>query len=100
MKITQNIEDDTIEALVSGRLDTVTAPEAELILRGMADQCNQLILNLEDVSYISSAGLRVVLLLLKIMTAAGKKMSVKKPSEFCRQVFAATGMDGILTIVS
>ena len=48
--------------------------------------------------YISSAGLRVVLLAHKMMASSNGKMNVRNPSEFCNQVFAATGMDGVLSI--
>ena len=53
---------------------------------------------MKDVQYISSSGLRVVLLAHKLMLPTGGKMIIKQPSSFCKQVLEATGMDGILTI--
>ncbi|MBO6177411.1 MAG: STAS domain-containing protein [Treponema sp.] len=100
MTISENKIDDTTEIIISGRLDTTTAPQLETKLKECTSGCTTLILNLAEVSYISSAGLRVVLLAHKVMSAAGGKMRIKKPSEFCMQVFAATGMDGVLTIAS
>ena len=57
----------------------------------------ELVLDLSGVEYMSSAGLRVVLATQK-MTGKTKRFSIKKPSNFCMQVFDATGMTGLLTI--
>ena len=43
----------------SGRLDTSTSQEAEQALRGKLDDCRALLVDLEDLNYISSAGLRM-----------------------------------------
>lgn len=98
MTITQNKTSDGIELVVSGRLDTTTAPELELALKQIEPAKQILHLNLKDVEYVSSAGLRVILLAHKIMLPTGGKMILKSPSEFCKQVLEATGMDSILSI--
>ena len=85
--------------IVAGRLDTTTAPELEMALKNLESVPRQTLhLNLKDVEYVSSAGLRVILLAHKIMLPSGGKMVLKNPSEFCKQVLEATGMDSILTI--
>ena len=48
------------ELLLDGRLDAVTSPEAEEILLQMTERFETLILNMEQLQYISSAGLRVL----------------------------------------
>ncbi|MCR4736417.1 MAG: STAS domain-containing protein [Treponema sp.] len=99
MTIKENKNNNSIELIISGRLDTTTAPELETKLKQITTQAPQnLYLNLQNVEYISSAGLRTVLLAHKIMLPTGGKMIVKSPSSFCMQVFEATGMDGILSI--
>ncbi len=100
MDILENKNKDFIELQVSGRLDTTTAPELELKVKDCAKKTKHLVLNLSSVEYISSAGLRVVLQAHKIMTSNLAKMSIRNPSEFCCQVFEATGMDSILSIVN
>ncbi len=85
--------------LISGRLDTTTAPELEAKLKDCTKGIRALFLDMKDVEYISSAGLRVVLLAHKLMVGTGGTMTVRNPSEFCRQVFEATGMDSVLNIV-
>ena len=89
---------DGIEMVVTGRLDTNTAPELEMALKSLQPAKQILHLDLSGIEYVSSAGLRVILLAHKIMLTTGGKMVLRNPSEFCRQVLEATGMDGILTI--
>mgnify|MGYP002624731732 CR=1 FL=1 len=98
MTVNQNKVQGGIELVVSGRLDTNTAPELEMVLKQIEPAKQILYLNLKDIDYVSSAGLRVILLAHKIMLPSGGRMIVRSPSEFCRQVLEATGMDGILTI--
>lgn len=96
MTITQNKTSDGLELVVAGRLDTNTAPELEMALKAIGPAKQTLHLNLKGIEYVSSAGLRVILLAHKIMLPTGGKMLIKEPSEFCRQVLNATGMDSIL----
>ena len=100
MTITENKTPISIELVIAGRLDTGTAPELEVKLKEVAPQTQNLYLNMKDVQYISSSGLRVVLLAHKLMLPSGGKMVIKQPSSFCQQVLAATGMDSILSIES
>ena len=98
MDITVNKAQGTVELIVKGRLDTTTAPQLETQVKEVSKEKINLYMNLKDVEYISSAGLRVVLLGQKMMMAVGGKMIIRSPSEFCKQVFEATGMDTVLTI--
>lgn len=98
MNILRKTTSDGIEMIVSGRLDTTTAPELEMELKHLPPEKMTLHLNLKDIEYVSSAGLRVILLAHKIMLPSGGRMVLKEPSDFCRQVLQATGMDAILTI--
>ena len=87
------------EIAVTGRIDTNTSPQLEAHIKELAKTTDEIILNLSAVEYISSAGLRVLLIAHKLMAAKGGSFSIKSPSDFCRQVFEATGMDGALKIV-
>ena len=98
MTITENKNGNTIELVIGGRLDTGTAPELEAKLKQIAKDTQTLYLNLSNIQYISSAGLRVVLLAHKLMLPTGGKMVIRQPSAFCKQVLEATGMDSILTV--
>lgn len=98
MTITENKTNNSIELVIAGRLDTTTAPELETKLRQIQGQAQTLYLNLQNIEYISSAGLRTILLAHKLMLPIGGKMIIRSPSSFCKQVLEATGMDGILAV--
>lgn len=98
MTISEAKNGENTELTITGRLDTTTAPQLESRLKESVKSCKLLIMNLSGVEYISSAGLREVLLAHKLMAGMNGKMIIKNPSDFCQQVFEATGMDGILSI--
>lgn len=97
MTITENLNYMTMTLVIVGRLDTTTSPLLERKIKTVMPSVLELVLDLSGVEYMSSAGLRVVLATQK---AAGKnkRFSIKKPSNFCMQVFDATGMTDLLTI--
>ncbi len=99
MTIKENKQPDGIELIVEGRLDTGTAPQLEAVLNKIPKVKQNLYLNLSAIEYVSSAGLRVILLAHKIMLPTGGKMILRSPSDFCKQVLEATGMDKILNII-
>jgi anti-sigma B factor antagonist len=98
MTITENKTSNSLELVIGGRLDTSSAPELEAKLKQIDKDVQTLYLNLANIQYISSAGLRVVLLAHKLMLPTGGKMIIRQPSAFCKQVLSATGMDSILTV--
>ena len=57
--------------VVSGRVDTVTAPELESGVKPYLEGITELVLDFKEVNYVSSAGLRVLLSLHKIMMKQG-----------------------------
>ena len=82
---------------VSGRLDTITAPQLESDLKDSIEGVTSLILDFSDLSYISSAGLRVLLSTQKQMLKQGK-MVIRNVNEAIHEVFEITGFTEILTI--
>ena len=98
MLITTNtIEDGKAVFSLEGRLDTTTAPDLEQKLRASLDSVSELTLDLEKLEYISSAGLRVLLSVQKLMSKQGE-MKVKNVNEAVSEVFEVTGFSDILTI--
>ncbi len=82
---------------LNGRLDTVTAPDLEKELKEIMDGLTELILDFENLQYISSAGLRVVLSAQKTMSKQGE-MKVLHVNDTIMEVFEVTGFIDILTI--
>ncbi len=97
MKLTLTKNGTTLEANVEERLDTTTAPILEKEMSGQMEGVTQLVLNFENLEYISSAGLRVLLSFQKIMNEQGK-MVVRNVNETVMEVFDITGFVDILTI--
>ena len=94
-----NTEKNGNEFIISieGRLDTITAPELETIVRTSLEGIISLVLDFSKLEYISSAGLRVVLTAQKIMNKQGK-MVIRNVNSDVHEVFDITGFSGILTI--
>lgn len=95
IKKTQNA--DTMNIAVEGRLDTTTAPQLEAELKASLDGASELVLDLEKLDYISSAGLRVLLSAQKVMMKKGG-MKVIHVNETVMEIFEVTGFSDILDI--
>ena len=97
MTIHKNLNGTTLEIAPEGRLDTMTAPELEAELGKSLDGADSLVMNLEKLEYISSAGLRVLLAAHKQMAGKGG-MKVIHVNEIVQEVFEVTGFCDILNI--
>ncbi len=97
MEITKNIQDNTATLFLVGRLDTMTAPELERELQDILPNAKDLVLDFEQLEYISSAGLRVLLSAQKIMSKQGQ-MRITHVNETIMEIFEVTGFVDILTI--
>lgn len=97
MNIKQKKDNKTLTIFVSGSIDTNTAPELNEYIKGVVEGVEELILDLKDVDYISSAGLRVILFAQKIMNAQGS-LVVTNVCDEIMDTFELTGFTEILTI--
>lgn len=87
---------ETIIAL-GGRLDTTTAPALDKSMNEDIGDTKNLVLDLKELEYISSAGLRVLLGAQKKLQRVGS-MKVIHVCEAVMEVFEMTGFADILTI--
>ena len=92
---TQNGAD--LEIALEGRLDTMTAPELEQELKQSLKGIENLTFDFSKVEYISSAGLRVLLLAQKALHGQGG-MKITHANEIVMEVFEVTGFADVLTI--
>lgn len=97
MTIEKKLENGKLTLALSGRLDTNTSPELEAALE--LDGVTEVVFDFSAVEYISSAGLRVLMMAQKAMMASGGKMEVVNPNAMVKDVFDMTGMSGVFTIV-
>lgn len=96
MEIKKEINGKTLTVSASGRLDTSTAPELEKQLGDLAG-IDDLILDFDNLEYISSAGLRVILKAQKIMNKQGS-MKLVNVNDCVMEIFDITGFSDILNI--
>ena len=82
---------------LNGRLDTNTAPELETELKASLNGIETLVIDMEELAYLSSAGLRVILAAQKQMNKQGR-MIIRKVNDMVMEVFEVTGFTDILTI--
>jgi len=97
MTIDKKNLDDNTTLILSGRLDTQTAPELEAELNNCLPGCKDLVFDFSNLEYISSAGLRVILKAQKTMNTQGA-MKLINVNDDIMEVFDITGFLDILTI--
>ena len=97
MEILKNENGGTLTISLSGRLDTVSAPQLDEELKASIGDVSELILDLANLDYMSSAGLRILLSAQKTMNKQGK-MIVKNVNSTIMDIFEVTGFTDILTI--
>ncbi|MBQ6036291.1 MAG: STAS domain-containing protein [Lachnospiraceae bacterium] len=97
LNITKNVENGKAVIALEGRLDTVTSPELETQFKEISDGLTDLTFDFENLEYVSSAGLRVLLAAQKVMSRQGT-MRVTHVSEAIMDIFDVTGFSDILTI--
>ena len=98
MKIEKNVDASNVSFALEGRLDTMTAPLLESEIQGKLDGVTDLEFNFAKLTYISSAGLRVLLAAQKIMNKQGS-MVIKNACDEIKEIFEVTGFSDILTVV-
>lgn len=97
MNIIKTKDGSKLTLILKGRLDTTTAPQLEAELKDAMGGVTDLEFDFQDLEYLSSAGLRVLLAAQKTMNKQGK-MVIRHVNETIQEVFEVTGFVDILTI--
>ncbi len=97
MLISKEANGSSLTISLDGRLDTTTAPQLEAEITGGLNGVTNLIIDMEKLVYVSSAGLRVLLKAQKTMNKQGT-MTVKNVSSEIKEIFEVTGFDELLNI--
>lgn len=100
MTIVKTVNEDNITLNISGRLDCTTSDQlsAELESIFLSGACN-LHFNLKDLDYISSSGLRVLIVTQKKVKSLGTKLELSGVNDSVKSVLDMTGFSNILTII-
>ena len=87
------------ELQMIGRLDATSAPNAEKILLDMVERFDSLILNMEHLEYISSAGLRALKRTYSAVRRKDGALALKSVNKSVMEVFEITGFAGIFKFI-
>ena len=100
MDVTYRIDKDILYVSVSGRIDASNAAQAEeeIFKVKNANPGKHTVLDADNLEYISSAGLRILLAAPKVMNKQGS-MVVKNVNEVIAEVFEVAGFSDILTVL-
>lgn len=97
MEIKTTTDGSTLTIAVSGRVDTVTAPDLEAGLK--FGDATLAVIDLGGVPYMSSAGLRLLLTAHKTMLANGGELKIANVQPAVKEVLDITGFSDILNLV-
>jgi anti-sigma B factor antagonist len=99
MEITSTQEGGILVMAVTGRLDALTSKELETLLLAPIEQgARQVVIDFAEMDYISSAGLRVLLLAARKLSDAGGKIALCGLKPAIKTVFDIAGFSTIFPI--
>ncbi|SDB50676.1 anti-sigma B factor antagonist [Pseudobutyrivibrio sp. YE44] len=84
------------ELILSGKLEASNSAAAEELFLKQADRFTNITLNMKDLKYVSSAGLRVIKRLYLKVRGNGGELSASNVSDYVMEVFEMTGFATIL----
>jgi anti-anti-sigma factor len=99
MKIITKEQDGVVCLKISGRLDAESAPQAETTVKGiLKDGKHRLIFDLSDMEYISSAGLRIILMTVKELQLKKGKVVLSALTPYVKEIFDVSNFSSIIPI--
>jgi anti-anti-sigma factor len=99
MKIAHQEKDGIICFQIEGRLDAESAPEAETLVKGALQQGRQrLLFDMSKMDYISSAGLRVILMAVKDVRNKKGKVVLCGLTPYVKEIFDVSNFSSIIPI--
>ena len=94
--VTAELDNGTLALALAGRLDTITAPNLLAFYETHKDGIRAVSVNCEKLDYISSAGLRVLLIMQK---GSAEGVTLAGVNDTVREILEQTGFDSVLTIL-
>lgn len=92
-------EAPALRVALSGRLDTITAPEFQAQVLPLVEGASSCIIDCSGLSYLSSAGLRTFLLVHKRLMSSGARLALDGVAPAMREVLDLTGFSGIFDVL-
>lgn len=97
LNIQKKHDGSTLTIFLSGRLDSSTSPLLVTTINESIKKIDYLILNMKDLDYISSAGIRVLISTQKKLSTS-QKLVIKNVCEEIQEIFDITGLTDMLNI--
>lgn len=98
MEILKKVNDRELVLFLKGELNTSTAPDLDAVVAKELRNIDNLIIDMTDLVYLTSAGLRVLLVAQKIMTDKKGQLIIRHVNNAIMEVFDITGFKNVLTI--
>ncbi|MEE1335314.1 STAS domain-containing protein [Methanobrevibacter sp.] len=98
MKITKKYDGKRLLLLIDGRIDTITSQELEKEINEELGDFESLTLDFNDLKYISSAGLRVLIITQKKLNDENIPFEIINVNGTVGEIIQMSGFDKILTI--
>ena len=99
MNVETRVENNTLFIDLDGRLDTITSQQLGELLPNEKRRNLDIDFNFEKLEYVSSAGLRILVLFKKEAQATNNKMVIRNINDVVKEIFTVTGFDKILKII-
>ena len=99
MNIKKSQNGNELLVTVDGRIDTVTAPQFEQeLMASPLDTLGRLTLDFQNLAYISSSGLRVLMQVLQTVPNS-ESISIIHANSLVKEIFGVTGLDSLFHII-
>jgi len=98
MIVTKTMEDGVVTLSLDGKLGVSTSAQFHEVVEDALEESNEVILNLKNLSYISSAGLWVLFLSDKSAKSKGKTLKLINISKDIMYIFCKSGFHKTLTL--
>ncbi len=99
MELKKTRTGDQLVVEFCGRLDTYSTPDAEEEIQGILGGVKHLELDFKELTFVSSAGLRLLLIIQKNITGKGGTMVITHVDQEVMNILTVSGFDKILKII-
>ena len=99
MELTHDKKGENMIITIKGRLDAASAPVADTAIKKiMEEDCRRVLFNLDDLEYLSSGGLRVILGVAKEIKRNEGKLVLFSLNQFVKEIFEVSGFESLIPI--
>ena len=94
----ENLADDVVRIILAGKMDLLGAQKIDLKFSAVSGSSQRLLVDLGQVSFLASMGIRTLVIGSKAVKSKGGKMAFLNPNADVAQVLTAAGIDSIIPV--